>query len=162
MKTCIRCLETKSLDQFYPAKTSRDKLQSTCKKCDLQKTAERQKANPEACRAKTKRWQIKNFALIKQKRKLIKDSLMCAKYQITQEYRNQLLEKQSGLCAICRVVAHTSRKPLHIDHDHVTGKVRGLLCHSCNVGIGFLKENTEILENAKQYLSKHFNQSPGL
>lgn len=67
------------------------------------------------------------------------------------EYQ-QLLTKQNGLCAIC---TKTCTRQLALDHDHDTGKVRGLLCNSCNRGLGYFKDNQVLLGNARDYLIKH-------
>lgn len=72
-------------------------------------------------------------------------------YGITKEFALELHNKQDGKCAICG----KREKRLCIDHDHVTGKVRGLLCHGCNLGIGNLQDNPEILTKAAKYLRKH-------
>lgn len=71
-------------------------------------------------------------------------------YGITLDVFNELFVKQNGCCAICKnkLVAP------HIDHDHKTGVVRGLLCKPCNQGIGFLRDNVDILNNAIIYLEK--------
>lgn len=65
-----------------------------------------------------------------------------------------LLEKQEGLCAICRL-PNTSkrRKYLAVDHDHETQEVRGLLCDQCNVGLGSFKDDPELLRRASLYLT---------
>ncbi len=68
-------------------------------------------------------------------------------------------EQQNGKCAICGVsIALVGTKNIkdgaHVDHDHVTGNIRGLLCHNCNAGIGYLREDISLLENAIQYLNK--------
>ena len=76
----------------------------------------------------------------------------CKKYGITPRIYNELFDKQDGCCAICGV--HQSELPytLCIDHDHITGKVRGLLCNNCNTGIGRFKDREELLEKALNYL----------
>lgn len=61
-----------------------------------------------------------------------------------------LLEKQKGRCAICG----ESPKKLLIDHKHGTDKIRGLLCHSCNVGIGLFKERETLFKKAIKYISQ--------
>lgn len=67
-----------------------------------------------------------------------------------------LLAKQGGLCAICgrEETARSSRgiKQMTVDHDHKTGKVRGLLCNNCNAGIGYLKDDPDVLERAAAYV----------
>lgn len=80
--------------------------------------------------------------------RLIKD------YGITLEDFNVLYEKQNGCCAICDNVLS---KP-HLDHDHKSGKVRGLLCKPCNQGLGFLQDSVEVLNKAIQYLV-HSNEN---
>lgn len=65
-------------------------------------------------------------------------------------------EAQGGVCAICRQPQqHKFRQCLDIDHCHASGKVRGLLCSKCNVGIGLLREDAIILQNAASYLKQH-------
>lgn len=70
-----------------------------------------------------------------------------------------LLVKQNGKCAICESANGGTRngedKALAVDHDHKTGKVRGLLCEACNTGIGKLKDDPKILRKAADYLDKH-------
>lgn len=61
-----------------------------------------------------------------------------------------LLDLQNGICAIC-----DRPSKLHIDHDHATGKVRGLLCRSCNHGLGNFKDDTTILVSAIKYLNNN-------
>jgi hypothetical protein len=58
-----------------------------------------------------------------------------------------------GVCEICgRPEAHKSKKALTVDHDHVTGKVRGLLCHKCNLVLGYAEDNPLVLQQAIVYL----------
>lgn len=61
------------------------------------------------------------------------------------------------ICGICG--SEPNGKDLHIDHDHATGAFRGLLCHSCNVGIGHFKEDPEVLDAAKRYLLSRFDSA---
>lgn len=58
-----------------------------------------------------------------------------------------MLAEQDGRCKICGQL-----KKLNVDHDHATGEVRGLLCHGCNVGIGFFRDSPELLRSAIDYL----------
>lgn len=70
-------------------------------------------------------------------------------YNISIEDYTALVEKSIGLCQICR------KKPKHklfVDHCHTTGKIRGLLCRKCNIGLGMFEDNINILDNAKAYL----------
>lgn len=78
------------------------------------------------------------------------------KYGITTDERNRLLADQGGTCAICKTVP---KKPA-VDHCHSNGKIRGVLCNSCNSVIGFAKDNPETLASAMEYLSLHRNSPP--
>lgn len=66
-----------------------------------------------------------------------------------------MLEKQNGVCAIC---GHKDKKKsLAVDHDHKTGKIRGLLCGRCNPALGFIQESTELIKQLLKYLNYHNN-----
>ena len=71
------------------------------------------------------------------------------RYKIDPIVYEETLESQGGLCAICGC-----SKKLHMDHDHDTGKIRGVLCGACNRGIGLLKDDYEVLSRAVDYLKK--------
>lgn len=71
------------------------------------------------------------------------------KYGITYDQYLSMAVEQGGVCAICR---RRTKYALAVDHDHQTGRVRGLLCHGCNIGIGNLKESTEVIDRARAYL----------
>jgi hypothetical protein len=74
------------------------------------------------------------------------------RYGITATQFDELLAKQGGVCAICG-----RENPEHVDHDHETGKVRGILCFNCNGGLGQFSDNTERLANAIEYLEDGVN-----
>jgi len=91
------------------------------------------------------------------------------KYSLTIEEYDAMWNKQNGVCAICgqpetamntfsgkKVLLHLS-----VDHDHKTGKIRGLLCDRCNTSIGKFEENTDFLMNAIIYLNSHLSQGGG-
>ena len=64
-----------------------------------------------------------------------------------------LLASQNGECAICHT-AEPGLKGWAVDHDHVTGRVRGILCNHCNFGIGHMKDDASILRSAADYLER--------
>jgi hypothetical protein len=72
-------------------------------------------------------------------------------YGITAEEYKFMHQLQQGKCAICNEEPKTKRG-LHVDHDHKTGKVRGLLCHGCNVALGSFKEDVALLNKAIEYI----------
>ena len=91
--------------------------------------------------------------------KIKKSKILQKKYGITfEEYSYMLGHDQGGVCAICksrRDNVPIKQKLLPVDHDHKTGKVRGILCGKCNRAMGLLDENIRILERMIAYLIKH-------
>lgn len=85
---------------------------------------------------------------------MCRDSAHRAKYGISLVEREKLLWKQAGLCNICCKPMGAGRGPdgAHLDHDHETGRIRGLICANCNMGIGQLKHDPLLLEGAATYL----------
>lgn len=75
-------------------------------------------------------------------------------YGITMFEYNTIIEKQGFKCAICGIHENDLKNILFIDHCHVTGKVRGLLCQNCNTGLGMFKDNKEFLAKAIAYLAQ--------
>lgn len=76
-------------------------------------------------------------------------------YNLTLDDYQRMFNEQKGYCAICGRHQTELKKTLCVDHDHVTGEIRELLCHSCNVAIGLLKDNSKITNNATEYLIKY-------
>jgi hypothetical protein len=69
------------------------------------------------------------------------------------EYQKKM-EEQLYCCAICGKNRSEYKKEFDIDHNHENGKIRGLLCHNCNIGFGFFKEDVSILDSAIKYKKK--------
>ncbi len=119
-----------------------------------EKAREYEKNNREQVRASQKRHQLtEKYASTRVRLHLAR------KFKMTVEQYNAMLEAQGGVCKICSLKCGMRRKgrsipvmPLSVDHDHVTGKIRGLLCGKCNSAIGFFRENTGIMEKAIAYL----------
>lgn len=123
---------------------------------------------------KSKRWRIKNpdkqKAAVKSwidrnrdHRKAYQRAYQInKKYGVDEEWFASLSLKQKGVCAICGQFDGTGKwKKLVIDHDHNTGKIRGLLCNECNRGIGYLKDSVDILEKSVEYLKQHKDSNVG-
>ena len=72
-------------------------------------------------------------------------------YNITIDEYDNLYRQQKGSCKICS----KNFPRLYVDHDHNSGKVRGLLCHNCNLVLGHAFDNTDTLSNAIEYLRDH-------
>jgi hypothetical protein len=75
------------------------------------------------------------------------------RYGLTEKMFSDLLTSQNGRCAIC-FAGIVEPRSAHVDHDHETGKVRGLLCMSCNRGLGLLRDSPDVLLSALEYLVK--------
>ena len=90
-----------------------------------------------------------------------KNSKLKKAYGITLDQYNEMLSKQDGKCMIClsdnNGFYNKKPKAFAVDHCHTTGKIRGLLCGDCNTGIGLLKDNIDLLNNAIKYLNKTRN-----
>ena len=80
-----------------------------------------------------------------------RDEQLRYKYGISNAQYESKYKEQKGACKICR----KNFDQLVVDHDHNTGDVRGLLCHSCNKGLGLFFDNVSALENAIIYLAEH-------
>jgi hypothetical protein len=81
-------------------------------------------------------------------------------YKLSEDDYDLMHAAQHGRCAICgKVDATETQHALVVDHDHSTGEVRGLLCNNCNVGLGFLQDDEEVLRGAVAYLASHSSAS---
>jgi hypothetical protein len=101
--------------------------------------------NPDKMKKYSQKWKTIN-------RDIIKDRRIKTHYGLTPDEHDRLFVKQDGRCAICDKDACELKKLFHVDHDHKTGKVRGLLCESCNHLIGNALDNVNILLSAIDYL----------
>lgn len=126
-----------------------------CRDCHLERTPrEMSKSKPSICKkcstARTRAWAAANPDDWERTRRR---SYLKRKYGITPEEYDSRLDQQGGRCAICRRLPPDSRGfRMHIDHDHQTGKFRGVLCGPCNQGIGNLGDDPERLLAAVAYL----------
>ena len=78
------------------------------------------------------------------------------RYGITNEQYNKMIEVQENCCGVCGKQGGTTKSTkLHIDHDHKTGKVRGLLCVGCNMLVGFVEKNEVTTAAAQEYVLAH-------
>ncbi len=75
------------------------------------------------------------------------------KYGIPLEQYEEMLETQGGVCAICKK-PRPDERTLHVDHDHVTGKIRGLPCFRCNNALGDFEEEYDLFVSAAEYLDR--------
>lgn len=136
MKRCLDCAEVKPLSEFYMASHG-GCYQPNCKPCGTKRVAKWKAKNPENVR------------------KMHRRSHLRREYGLTPEKYNAMHAEQKGCCAICRKHASELPRGLAVDHNHESGAVRGLLCHQCNAGIGFLGEDPLNLKSALHYLMRH-------
>jgi len=138
---CHRCGESKPADEFYPHASTARGYQYWCKNCCAQGRRER--------------------ARIPQDPNLTRKYALKTAYRITPEEYDTMYKRQEGRCAICGD-RKSSWQPgmgvkgrqlfLVVDHDHQTGRIRGLLCTRCNIGIGQFREDPAIMNAAIQYV----------
>ena len=142
MKKCFRCKKTKDLSEFCLNRNSGCKAthQSWCKKCHSENTVQWRKT-----------WLVKNGLTYTEFNRM-------RRFGVKPEEYIAMLAEQGGVCAICgkpeTVKDSRTRKPfsLAVDHCHGTGKVRGLLCQNCNLALGYLRDDLDILASATSYL----------
>ena len=130
-KECLDCHKVLPINDFPILNKAKGYIGGYCKKCH------------------NKRRQSRRTTEFYKKR------LLKREYGLTQEDFDRMLETQEGKCLICGKVFQTVvKREACVDHSHTTGEVRGLLCASCNSGLGFFKDNTGFLNRAIQYLNK--------
>lgn len=133
MKICSKCQTAKDTIEFHSQSCAKDGLQSQCKQCQYA-----YKKNRRDLDAPTRR----NWYLQKT-------------YGIDLEQYNKKFHLQNGRCAVCDIHCSELTRALHVDHNHFTGQVRGLLCHGCNTALGGFKENSDLLAKAIEYLAQY-------
>ncbi len=129
-------------------------LSYRCKQCDKQRRDDYNKKHGEKAVAARKAY----YDLNKDK---IRSKVLLKNYGIDSEEYDGLLSSQNGVCAICRQPEMLKRRgktaPLSVDHDHTTGKIRGLLCSRCNTGLGLFRDDTKLLKAATWYINVNRN-----
>lgn len=153
-KLCKTCGETKPVTAFRLREEAKDGYAYRCKTCQAaagREYVKRYAADPE-WREKRRAHNAAYHQATWAKRADVRHwSQIRAKYGIEPADYRAILEAQGHACAICK--GQPSRtKRLHIDHDHVTNHVRGLLCDSCNLALGKFRDDPELLRAAAAYL----------
>lgn len=136
-RICCDCRKVKSVTEFYICKTGKSKgsPQGKCKVCNVRSSTEYAKQSHVK----------KRYSQTRREKRLESYGITVSEFE--------LMEKsQNGLCAICK------KKPPHIlriDHDHKTGRLRGLLCLSCNAALGWVEHNYESVEKYLLHYDSH-------
>jgi 5-methylcytosine-specific restriction endonuclease McrA len=143
-RLCIGCGEIKLAEEFY--RKPNGYLRSKCISCWSSATRGYQRVHRRHLTEVARRYRASKPEVAKRAR------LKCV-YGLTLEEFVEMYSMQDGRCLICgRAFAGQFDPLLHVDHDHATGRVRGLLCHVCNKGLGFFGESPERFRRAATYL----------
>jgi len=137
MKTCTKCKQEFPATLEYFAKDSRNKnkLQARCRPCKNLGNKPWQKANQDKVKFSIRKWNLRKIGF-------------------TPELFDQMLESQGNKCALCGSESHGANN-WNADHDHKTGKARGLLCWTCNVTLGHIEaKDPGWMDRAKKYIDK--------
>ena len=132
-RTCMTCGKEKLATDFYVRNKVSMVRHSSCKECDKLRVKKRHQDNPERTR----------------------NNDLKRNYGITLQEHQQMFEEQKEVCAICKGEGDGKWKKLCVDHDHNTGKVRQLLCRNCNMVLGQVGDNVNLLEQMIKYLQRH-------
>jgi len=159
MKRCKHCGIEKPVDDFYTDRKAKDGRRPECKACNLARRRAKYAEDPRPYIDRVMKWQRENPERVREylarfnasgKRKQSnRKSHLKRKYGLTPEAFDEMLAMQGGGCAICG-----KPNPDNVDHDHVTGRVRGILCWNCNVGVGQFEDDIERLITATAYLDR--------
>lgn len=129
-KRCGKCDRWLALDEFAQRSNRTSGVQSACRSC------------------------LAEQALTYSRSDAGKDARLARKYGVTLTWYRDRLDEQDHRCAICRAPENDDRE-LSVDHDHETGIARRLLCHGCNVGLGFFRDDPALLRAAAEYVEHH-------
>lgn len=160
MRKCASCKNNKIKSEFGLNSHRKDLLNVYCKQCVREKSRAKypneksRTYNPE----RSKKYRESKSESQKRKDSIVKrKSFLKTKYGITIEEYQIMLESQQNKCAICERHGSTLQKTLCVDHNHVTGKIRGLVCSPCNRTLGFLKIDTtdRFARNLMKYVEEN-------
>ena len=131
-KNCYACKTTKPVSEFY--RSNKTYYQKECKDCN---------------RLRKGRWHK-----TEEGKRSSANTKLKSRFGITLDDYEAMYAEQGGQCQICGVTESCSGHRLAVDHCHTSGKIRGLLCKACNLGLGYYRDNKEFLANAIKYLDE--------
>jgi hypothetical protein len=141
MKKCTKCKKTLELSEFFPTfRKGKEEYLHECKKCCSEKTRKKREEQGTFTHADIRR-----------------NNNYMKKYGITLAEYNKMYAHQKGKCALCKSTESGTKAHdlLCVDHCHNTGRVRQLLCHHCNIFVGYIEKNLNITSKAINYIRKH-------
>lgn len=135
--TLAACLDKRGTDAGYQRhRAAKERACDDCRAVASQRLRDWKEANPERFKRSHRNAKLKKL------------------FGITHDQYDQMLVEQGGCCAICHTEQSQDGKSFAVDHDHVTLKVRGLLCLNCNVTLGKMADSPELLRCAARYLEE--------
>ena len=154
--TCKNCKQSKPVEEFGLDRSRKTGRHPYCKVCRRAHSVKRYAENPEPTREAQRGRYAANTETMREAQRW---RTLKYQYGLTRDDWNRMYESQEGKCGICRKdlpdkinTRGEMRNSACVDHDHETGVVRGILCHDCNLGIGYLKHDEDLLRAAIAYL----------
>lgn len=148
MKQCSRCRETKPFAEFHRRTKSTDGFNFHCRACEKTHKRKRYLADSSKEIAKSQRYYRNNRTSVQHRERL-------RRYGLTQEQFETMMVQQNRSCDICLEPFSKFKKAPFVDHNHLTGTIRGLLCQNCNSLIGFSREDAHVFIAAMHYLENY-------
>lgn len=142
-KCCSHCNKIQDINLFNKDKNRPGGRSSWCRNCTTKWSRENYKKNSSKLLKASKLWRLRN-PLNRLSNKLKAYNLTLAQYE-------DMRERQAYCCAVCGIPEAALHNRLSVDHCHVTGRVRSLLCSNCNTAFGLLKENNRIIKYLLEY-----------
>jgi len=164
-KKCTKCGEIKELDNFHRDVQKVDNLRSWCKQCVNKNDAQYRKNHNEKILIRHRQYYQKNKDVIclknneYRRNNIDKVGLrdtnrhLLKKYGITIQQKLEMVNIQGGKCGICGTDLESGRNT-HVDHNHITGSIRGVLCNKCNLHLGWL-EKPGFMKVVMDYINKY-------
>lgn len=152
-KICAACTEAKPLSCFHPISGGVGKVRAYCRPCQKVRAAALYIINKPSISETNRRYRT-NPDNLKRQQARVRAWHYKTHYGITEDEKRAMEKQQGNMCAICRVpFIELDHRRVHVDHDHATGKIRGILCHSCNQVLGQARDSVVVLNSAVAYLT---------
>lgn len=182
MKVCGTCSMEKSVTEFNKSQSATDGLQWSCRECQRNHSVVRKEIraaynkkfreeHPDIANGWSRTYRGRHPEKRRESARLsaqrarderpeetsgyARQWLLLRQYGMTMDDYDKMFSEQNGVCAVCgRKQTHS---PAHngylcVDHDHITGKIRGLLCRKCNMALGHVDDSVHILRNMMEYI----------
>lgn len=143
-KACTKCKVVKEDCNFYKCSLVKSGLSPSCKACSSEYSKSYRAANRERVRNNISTWVKSNPEKCSER---ARRATLKRRYGMSVADYDLILKDQEGMCKICG-----ESKRLYIDHCHDSGIVRGLLCASCNIGVGHLEKSGDFVQKALDYI----------